>query len=144
MEIKFSVTGTPAPQGSKKVFNGHVVEASNKVKPWRQDVKYALMFVVEAIDVSPLTNANISVHIEFCMKRPKSHYRKDGSIKATSPIFHSSKPDLDKLVRSTLDAITESGIWKDDGQVVKINATKFYSNNTFTGAYIIISDEILP
>ncbi len=140
MEIEFSVAGTPAPQGSKKVFNGHVVEASKNVKPWRQDVKHAALNVIgsQAQILTP-----VAVNIRFMMKRPKSHYRNNGTLKATAPLFHSLTPDLDKLVRSTMDAITETGIWKDDEQVVKIHAMKFYSNDTFIGAHIIISDKIL-
>jgi hypothetical protein len=43
--IEFMVTGTPAPQGSKKFVGttktgrGILAESSKKVKPWRMDVK---------------------------------------------------------------------------------------------------------
>jgi len=37
-------------------------------------------------------------------------------------------PDLSKLVRSTEDALTEAGIWKDDARVVECFASKRYPN----------------
>jgi Holliday junction resolvase RusA-like endonuclease len=38
-------------------------------------------------------------------------------------------PDIDKLTRCVLDAITDSGVWWiDDGQVAALTASKNYCN----------------
>ena len=41
-------------------------------------------------------------------------------------IFHIKRPDLDKLTRAALDAMTRV-IWRDDSQVVRIEALKRYT-----------------
>ena len=62
------------------------------------------------------------------MPRLKGHYgtgKNAGTLKPSAPLFHTSKPDLDKLVRCIKDALT--GIaWKDDAQVSLVCATKVY------------------
>ena len=46
MNSGFSLTvyGVAAPQGSKRhVGNGVMIESSNRVRPWRQDVRFAAL-----------------------------------------------------------------------------------------------------
>jgi crossover junction endodeoxyribonuclease RusA len=38
------------------------------------------------------------------------------------------RPDLDKLVRAVLDALSEAGVWRDDAQVVSVVARKAYGS----------------
>ena len=49
------------------------------------------------------------------------------------------KPDIDKLQRSTLDALGEAGVWRDDSQVVDIRAWKSYADNETPGAVITVA-----
>ena len=58
----------------------------------------------------------VSVDIFFQFARPKSHN--------PGPERHTYKPDLDKLTRLVLDALTVSEVIKDDSQVVEIHAYK--------------------
>lgn len=51
----------------------------------------------------------------FYMPRPKSLRKKSSPPGPLIP--HITKPDRDNLEKATLDAITESGFWKDDAQV---------------------------
>jgi crossover junction endodeoxyribonuclease RusA len=65
----------------------------------------------------PLTGP-VEVEIDFTLPRPKS---------ARGPNQYPAKrPDLDKLVRAVLDALTDGGAWADDGQVVTLTAGKLY------------------
>lgn len=127
----FFVPGTPAPQGSKRYVGQHggravLVESSKKVKPWRHTVsQVANMFYTNPID------GPVYIGIQFIMPRPKSLPKR---------ITHMvKKPDLDKLIRSTLDAL--SGIaFTDDNRVTRITATKQYAKPTDpTGAQITIT-----
>ncbi len=59
----------------------------------------------------------VELHLEYTFLRP------DGAPKRRK--LPSVKPDLDKLVRATLDALT-GVIYQDDGQVVNIIASKVY------------------
>jgi len=116
--MRITVYGTPAPQGSKRhVGNGILVESSPLVKPWRQNVQYAVM---EAGRIAPLSGA-IRIRVIFTLKKPLSAPKR----RQTWP---SKKPDLDKLIRSTMDGLTESGVWIDDSQVVEIVAAKRFPN----------------
>jgi crossover junction endodeoxyribonuclease RusA len=120
------VAGTPAPQGSKRGYarqgaggklHVSMVESSDRVKPWREDVRQA------CLEVQPkgwewLGGEPLVVKIVFVMPRRKA----DRPTKPTAP--HTQKPDLDKLVRAVFDAIGSAGVWGDDSQVVAVHAHK--------------------
>jgi Holliday junction resolvase RusA-like endonuclease len=64
------------------------------------------------------------------MPRPKAHLKRDGSVKANSPVWHCKKPDLDNLIKAVTDAITDTQrVWLDDSQICQISATKSYALN---------------
>lgn len=113
--MKIVVYGTPAPQGSKKFVGlaksgrGILAESSKKVRPWRQDVKAAALEVRNG--AGPI-DAAVRVRMVFTMPKPASAPKR----KQTYPC---KMPDLSKLARSTEDALTEAGIWKDDARVVE-------------------------
>jgi Holliday junction resolvase RusA-like endonuclease len=120
--VRIVVYGTPAPQGSKRfVGNGRMIESSPLVKPWREAVKQAaLAFRGVGItdELVPVMSDPLVVSIVFTLKRPSSLPK--------SRQFPARKPDLDKLVRSTFDALTDAGVWNDDSQVVSIIASKAF------------------
>lgn len=113
--LHWFVEGTPVPQGSKTatVINGRAVmfEANKKHKAWRDHVR-ATVGKLETPSTQP-----VRVELQFWFQKPKTVKREHMSV----------KPDLDKLSRSVLDAIT-GGILKDDSQVVILNARKEYGD----------------
>lgn len=129
MEIR--IYGDPAPQGSKRVFNGRVVEASgNKLKVWRKAIAAACQELVS--EEHSLLLGPVRVEVEFYLPRPASVTIK----KRALPIV---PPDLDKLLRGLLDGIGQSEvIWGDDSQVVQIDAVKLYADETEPGATVTI------
>ena len=135
--LEFEVLGTPAPQGSKRhVGHGIMVESSAKVKPWREAVKFATPAMP-----TPLTGP-VSVLIVFYVARPKGHYgtgRNAERIRYGAPYLPATRPDLDKLVRSSLDALGESGVFRDDAQVTTVMAHKIYADTRPPGAQITIT-----
>ena len=115
-----SVHGEPAPQGSKRyVGNGVMIESSKKVKPWREAVLWAVLqnhpFSGRSDPI--LIRGPVAVDITFVLPRPKS---------ARKNTFPDKKPDLDKLLRSTFDALKSAGVFEDDARVVDCSATKVY------------------
>lgn len=128
MNYSFTVWGTAAPQGSKRhVGNGVMLESSDRVRPWRQDVRFA------ALEERPLDwDMATPMHLElvFWFPRPASHYgTKNGLsyLKPTAPVEPTSARlgDIDKLSRAVLDAL--SGVaYIDDRQVVELEARKAY------------------
>jgi Holliday junction resolvase RusA-like endonuclease len=129
MEIR--IYGDPAPQGSKRVFNGRIVEASgNKLKVWRKAIAAACQNQVT--EEHSLLLGPVRVEVEFYLPRPVSVTIK----KRALPIV---PPDLDKLLRGLLDGIGQSEvIWGDDSQVVQIDAVKLYADETEPGATVTI------
>lgn len=144
--LTINVVGTPAPQGSKRAFvvNGRAVmtESSKKVKPWRQDVKSAvedLRDVVPALAEAPLSGP-LEVSIDFYLPRPGYHFRTGkhaGELKLGAPAYVDKKPDVDKLLRSTLDGLKEAGVYRDDAQVAIATGVKRYADAA-TGARITV------
>lgn len=71
-----------------------------------------------------------AIHLDavFTFPRPKAHYRTGrhaGELRPSAPLVHSSRPDLDKLLRAVGDALTGI-VWRDDSQVASIVASKVY------------------
>jgi len=143
-EVLFFVPGLPAPGGSKRGFYNAklkrtlLVEANpEKNRNWRAAVALAAS---EAMAGHELFSGPLMVHINFRMPRPKAHFNAKGCLKKTSPEWHTSKPDITKLARSTEDAMT-GVIWKDDAQIAHSVAYKLYAE-TQTGAQIRVSQMI--
>jgi Holliday junction resolvase RusA-like endonuclease len=149
--ISIRVYGTPAPQGSKRVFprkrdgiyTGQfaVVEQNKQpVRNWRDDVKAAAL--IYKPDGGPITGP-VEVTVNFLLKRPKSHYgtgRNAAVLKPSAPAVPATSPDWDKLARSTMDALTSAGIWADDGQVWNAHVRKLYAPaGSQAGAVILIA-----
>jgi Holliday junction resolvase RusA-like endonuclease len=108
----FIALGEPAPQGSKRaIINPHtgfaqVVDSNPaRLRPWRQTVTYCA-------PSGPSLLGPVALYVVFTVKRPSTARKRD-----TTP---ERKPDLDKLLRSALDSITDAGLWTDDGQVAEI------------------------
>lgn len=145
--LEVYVIGLPAPQGSKRGFYNkglgrvQMVESSANVKPWRQDVAAAAQAAIhETPGYEPYTGP-VAVAVTFYMPRPLAHYRTGrhaGTLKPTAPTHCDKKPDVDKLLRSTLDALTSSGVFRDDAQVVVISGEKRYADAA-AGARITVS-----
>ncbi|MEV7684516.1 RusA family crossover junction endodeoxyribonuclease [Streptomyces bungoensis] len=130
-----TVHGTPAPQGSKnRNAAGALYESSAKVKPWREAVKSAALDALAYDEAWLPLDEPVRVDVVFTLLRPKHHYgtgRNAGVLKPSAPEHPTGKPDLDKLVRSTQDALTDAGVLRDDSVVTAVLATKTF---VLTGA----------
>ena len=67
----------------------------------------------------------IHLQVDFIMPVPKSTNKKFKRQVAEGRVWHIKRPDLDNLVKFIFDNL--NGIlWKDDSQVVEIEARKYY------------------
>lgn len=137
------VTGIPSPQGSKRAFvskSGRAVvteSAGERLRSWREAVRSDSVAAIDAGAPSFPAGA-LDVHIDFSMPRPKSHYgtgKNADRLKAGSPEYCDKRPDIDKLTRSTLDALKQAGVYGDDSQVAVLTAVKYYGP---AGARIVV------
>lgn len=112
--VRFFVPGKAAPQGSKRhVGRGILVESSKDVGPWRERVALAAH---QAMAGRPLFGGAVTVSLNFVMPRPKS------APKTKTPAAV-TRPDVDKLARAVLDALTDVS-FSDDSQVIGLSAYK--------------------
>lgn len=128
--LSFFVPGVPVGQGSKRhVGNGVMVESAKGLKDWRRAITDAAWtYRLER----PTITGPVAVALTFVVARPKGHYgtgRNADRLKPSAPLYPAVKPDIDKTTRAVLDAITASGVWRDDSQVVELLARKDYARH---------------
>jgi len=123
LSAAFFVPGDPKPKGSIRIFKhgGHIPDSVD-MREWCHRVTEAAKV---AIDHRGLEEP-VGVTLRFAIRRPKGHYGKNGTLRPTAPRHPAKKPDIDKLARAVLDALTSSGVWLDDSQVVRLECTKVY------------------
>ncbi|MCX5119232.1 RusA family crossover junction endodeoxyribonuclease [Micromonospora sp. NBC_00362] len=129
-DLTITVHGDPATQGSKqarpiyrgrgdaKVFTGKVAQVESnkeKHKSWREAVKTAAL---DAGTGTPI-DGPIRAVVVFTLRKPDSAPKR----RRTWP---HRKPDIDKLLRSTFDALTDAGVWRDDSRVVDLRTRKVF------------------
>ena len=128
--ITLDVLGDPTPQGSKRVFNGRVVEAAGqRLKIWRK----AIAAECEKYQTENIILGPVRLEVDFYVRRPPS-VKRTGKNARELPIV---PPDLDKLLRGVGDGIGQSEvIWGDDSQIVQMLGTKSYADDRDPGAVI--------
>lgn len=142
MTISFHVQGDPKPQPRPRAFARNMgggkfaarVYDAGTAEGWKSCVALAAK---PYLPPTPYEKP-VSVSIQFIFERPKSHFRKKGAIAPSAPDFPTGRNDLDNLAKAVLDCLTQIGMWKDDGQVVKLNLSKAYTAGGFAGAQVTI------
>jgi crossover junction endodeoxyribonuclease RusA len=135
--ISFVVYSRAAPQGSKTYLGqGRMKESSERVKPFRADVRRAAESAALPPDW-PMA-APMRVGVRFHFARPKSHFKRDGvTLSKSAPEEATSHGlgDLDKLARSVNDAL--SGVlFNDDRQVVEMGLAKAYDSEDLVVIFV--------
>lgn len=133
-QIVLEIIGIPAPQGSKRIMRGRLVEvSSDKLKVWRRAIAETCIAAREGNNT--FFTGPVALTVAFYLPRPKS-VKKTGK---NARILPTVPPDLDKLCRALLDGIGQSEmIWGDDSQVVELTAFKDYADDREPGAYVTI------
>ena len=126
----FDVYGTPTAQGSKKVVGKILLDVNRDgLHTWREDVKQAALAAMDATPTWDREAQAVLGAFTFTLKRPRHHYvagDPSRELKDRAPRLHTTRPDLDKLLRSTWDALTAAGAWVDDSRMAQHFATKVY------------------
>jgi crossover junction endodeoxyribonuclease RusA len=124
MTIDFAVHGVPQPQGSAKAFMPKgarfpIVTSDNpNLKDWRLLVAAAAQPAAQAHGIILLATP-VGITLRFVLPCPQSARKRQGKP-------HMTRPDLDKLARACLDALT-GVLFQDDGQVVSLACEKRYT-----------------
>ena len=122
--VTFTVPGRPIPQGSLSSFRhaqtGKVVTPQKaRVREYRDRIAWAAKATGMAC-----TDEAVQVRAMFGFARPKSHHLTSGKLAKKAPTVHAGRPDVDKLCRSLLDAISGGVLLYDDAQVVLLVGRK--------------------
>ena len=142
MTITFFVEGKPMQQGSVKPFLcGKKINVTHSnaenLKPWRLAVGYCAREAGVKV-----ADGEVAIDVDFIFLRPASHYRTGKHSKLLKPsapaFFKIQTPDLDKLARGILDALTMIAYF-DDRQVCELRVRKYWSRNK-QGAMITIRE----
>lgn len=132
--IRMRVLGVPAPQGSKtRMPNGAMLEGGSqtgrdKQKAWRTAVADT------AHHNRPTTPLDGPLWLRIDLRMPRPKARK-------TALYCDRKPDVDKIIRATCDALTEAGMISDDSRIVELHVVKMYADpsDPWTGADITIN-----
>lgn len=142
--VRFEVLGLPVAQGSKSAFvrggKAVMVESGKGHAAWRTDVAHAARTAMQQKGLTQPLDGPLALHVTFRFpcpaSRTKAHRaaaeRPHGAPKATTP-------DLDKLVRTIGDALTASGLIRDDARIWVLEARKVETTG-WTGADILIGE----
>jgi len=134
------VPGTPVPQGSltpmisRSTGRVMVINKDARLATWRNSIVAEATARIPLHELGlefPLAGA-IAVDVAFYMPRPAGHYgtgKNAAQIKPSAPKYPAKMPDIDKLLRAVLDALTVAQVWFDDGQAVTVIARKKYAGH---------------
>lgn len=81
----------------------------------------------------------VQVWVKVTLQRPKGHYgtgKNEGQLKVSAPPHHTQWPDVDKLARGVLDALT-GVVWRDDSQVTSLHIGKEWGDEPRTSVTVI-------
>lgn len=141
--VTFEVLGSPAPKGSAQAFviggKARVVTGGSKgtrarMKAWDGSVREAALEQLGERTEPVFVQVALSVLITFRMARPQGHWGTKG-LKASAPAHPSTKPDIDKLARTTLDAMTGL-VFDDDSRIAQLILVKTFAQPGREGASI--------
>lgn len=114
---KGSTRLVPHPTSGKPI----IITDSKTLKAWTADVQWSARANRVPLRLKP---AAIGLRVWFLFERP-------ARVAVNDRPFMTVKPDIDKLLRASLDALT--GIaYEDDSQVVEVQTIKRYSARTET------------
>lgn len=140
MRIEFHAVGVPIPQGSQtygvaktgRAFGRY--QNAARLNAWRKQLAEAAWLATNGAQLT----GPLEVRAMFYFERPRSHYRSNGETRADAIAFVTKRPDVDKLIRSVGDALTES-IIEDDAQIVHWIAGKYWADDHPQGAHITVT-----
>lgn len=126
--VTFDVAGIPVPQGSMVAVNGRVIHRRTPaLQAWRHAINDEAR---RAFDGRAPLAGPVLVTLEFRYARPKSARK--------SAWYVDKRPDLDKVARAALDALTGVA-FVDDAQVASLSLSKRYTcDDEAPGVFVVV------
>jgi crossover junction endodeoxyribonuclease RusA len=132
--LAFTVYGLPLSKGSVharivRTASGRqipiVTDSNRGLRSWEQLIKAAASQTLNTIPAGErrLFPLGVRLSIAFYLPRPTKY---DAPKYRGAFVPHCTAPDLDKLARAVLDALTAT-VYHDDKQVTELIAAKYYT-----------------
>jgi len=129
MTLCFTVYGTAQPKGNMRALQLRgmkfpiVTDSNRNVKSWSQLVAEGASHALQQLpqherELLPL---GVRVSLFFYLPRPKKHSKRGVFVP------HCVAPDIDKLERAVLDALS-GVVYHDDRQVTEVVKGKYYAD----------------
>lgn len=126
-ELVVRVHHEPATQGSffaqctvDKKHRAIAIPDNKATKSWRKAIVDAVKSAMTAAGWLTLgPDDAVAIEITFWLERPKTVRRP----------YPSTRPDIDKLARSSLDGLADAHVLSEDGRVVDLTVRKRYCEN---------------
>lgn len=122
------------------MVRGRLIDTNQQsLRDWRN----LIAFSAQGDDIHVI-HGPVFLSVRFYLARPKHHHgvgRNAGKLKPSAPKVPTGTPDIDKLVRAVLDALTGVA-FTDDSQVAFLLASKSYADDRGPGAAISIEEAV--
>lgn len=124
--VNLFVPGKPVPKGSFKPVRlpdrvWLKPDSSDRLSAWVASIRAQWINSHEQPFGGP-----VNLQLLFYFARPKCHLRANGDLRPEAPTAKESQPDIDKLCRAVLDALTGFA-YADDMQVVGLLSSKCWA-----------------
>lgn len=130
--ISFTAHGTPGPKGSRNVGkHGQSYDQSRVGKQWQSDVALQARSALIRYGVKGPLPKPYHVEVVFAFPWPRQ---------ATHQ--WPSKADIDKLVRATLDGLTQGGVIEDDRHVISLVSVKRFSDDPYAHIHVASTEPL--
>lgn len=149
------VLGAPATKGNARAFvnkaTGRAVLSSfgsgpreKKLRSWDHAVREAARIAVGRRDAPMFVDKQLEAIAYFYLARPANHFGKGknaGKLLPSAPPRPRKAPDVDKLARSTFDAL-HGIVFEDDARIVRLVVEKRWAMPGQEGAEICVSEYV--
>ena len=126
-DIDIVIPGSPIGKGRPRGTSagGFVrLYTPKKTADWERS---AALIARNAWGRAPLDSCPIEVDVVAVFHRPKRLMRKKDP---ECRVVHTSKPDLDNVIKCALEMAVMGGLMRDDSLVCKITASSYYSSKS--------------
>jgi Holliday junction resolvase RusA-like endonuclease len=127
-ELRFTVLGLAQTKGSAKAFlpkgsrRPIITNDNPKAKAWAQRIAATAQAMLAPDGRQPFPDGPVALELWFYFPRPQKYCTRTFAGRA---VPHVVRPDIDKVTRCAVDALT-TVVWKDDAQVVDLVVRKRY------------------
>lgn len=136
MKVEFTIYTEPVAKARARAGAGGRFYTPKKTSDFES---FVALYAKQAMAGRAPIESSCCLRLVFHMPIPKSWSQKKREQAIGGEIRHTSKPDLDNLLKAVKDGLNGI-VWLDDAQVIKVVAEKKYGDNPKVEC--CVSDEI--